>query len=68
MVADPAGLIAALWATGFEATQGTSQTEAIAPAAPCARRVMDGIVFLPAYPEMPLHERARLAEVVSSFV
>ena len=37
---------------------------AVEPAPPNARRMMERIVFLPAYPEMGEAERRRLAEVV----
>jgi hypothetical protein len=65
---DPVSLIEALAAAGFEATQGTSQIVAIPPPPPCARQLMDGIVFVPAYPELPAPERRRLAEVIGAVV
>ena len=61
VAADPDGLVARLRAAGFDAARGTSQIDAVEPAPPQARRMMDGIVFLPAYPELPAAERRRLA-------
>jgi perosamine synthetase len=60
----PQRLIDGLRAAGFEASQGASQIAAVPPAPPCARSVMAGIVFLPAYPEMPASARRRLARRV----
>ena len=62
--ADPEGLVARLRAAGFDAARGTSQIAAVDPAPPHARRMMDGIVFLPAYPELPPGERRRLAALL----
>lgn len=61
---DPDGLIARLRAAGFDAARGTSQIAAVEPAPPSARRMMAGVVFLPAYPELPPAERRRLAAVL----
>lgn len=69
--ADPAALIAALRAEGFDATGGASRLAAAR--APADRpeleparvaEAMRAVVYLPAYPEMPAAERARLAAVL----
>jgi perosamine synthetase len=69
---DPDALMAELRRHGFEATQGTSQIEAVEPrgrpAPPDAKALMAGIVFLPVYPEMPAAERARLLAVLHDCV
>ena len=57
---DPAALIAAARAAGFDAARSASSVNAVA-APPgrqelepgCARHVMSRLVFLPAYPELP---------------
>jgi perosamine synthetase len=64
LVHEPESLVARLRAAGFDAARGTSQIAAVEPAPPNARRMMERIVFLPAYPEMGEAERRRLAEVV----
>lgn len=61
-------LIDGLRREGFDASQGASQIAAVEPAPPGAAWVMAGIVFLPAYPEMPVSERERLARVVRELV
>ena len=66
IAADPDGLIAALRAAGFDAARGTSQIAAVEPAPPVARRMMEGIVFLPAYPELGRAERGRLAAYLAA--
>jgi len=69
---DPDRLIAGLRHAGFDASQGASQIVAVAgctgEAPPCAAWIMAGIVFLPAYPELPAAERDRLAEVIRALV
>lgn len=64
VVPDPGALVARLRAAGFDAARGTSQIAAVEPAPPNALRMMDGIVFLPAYPELPADERRRLASLL----
>ncbi|MGH9223375.1 MAG: aminotransferase class I/II-fold pyridoxal phosphate-dependent enzyme [Acidimicrobiales bacterium] len=59
VTADPEKLIARLRAAGFDASRGSSQIAALAPA-PCAERLMAAMVFLPAHPELPPAERRRL--------
>ena len=64
----PDELIAACRAAGFDAARGASSVAAVAPPAgrpeaePLdARRMMGGLVFLPAYPELPVGALERLA-------
>ncbi|MFP5318255.1 MAG: aminotransferase class I/II-fold pyridoxal phosphate-dependent enzyme [Acidimicrobiia bacterium] len=64
VVADPDALVDRLWAAGFDAARGTSQIAAVEPAPPTARRMMAGIVFVPAYPEVAVGERRRLASLL----
>lgn len=66
-----AALIAALRRAGFDAATGTSSIAAIPPpdARPelrpaSAERLMDEVVFLPAYPELGEHELDRLGAMV----
>lgn len=72
---DPASLIAALRAAGFDAARRTSSVNAIA--APqdrpelepvLAREVMSRLVFLPAYPELPPGSLERIANAVAAEV
>ena len=65
---DPAQLIAALRASGFEASRGASQICAVAPEPPRARWLTAGLVFLPLYPEMAPSERRRMAMVIRAVV
>ncbi len=65
----PPALIAGLRASGFDATRGASQIGLVPTPADrpktspgCARRLIAGTVFLPAYPELPASERRRLVE------
>lgn len=66
---DPDALIARLYASGFDATRGATSLAAV-PAPPghaAAARVqalLEHIVFLPAWPELPAAERHRLASEV----
>jgi hypothetical protein len=69
----PDELIAACRAAGFDAARGASSVAAVgAPAGrpeadPLdARRMMSGLVFLPAYPELPQGALARLAAAAGS--
>lgn len=73
-VRDPEGLVRALRSEGFDAARGTTSIQAIA--APPERpetapehvaRWMEGVVFLPAWPEIPASERARMADAVRAF-
>jgi perosamine synthetase len=74
VVADePERLIRELRREGFDATTGTSAIAVVdAPSnrseldAQEARRLMEGIVFLPAYPEVPSAERERLSRTLAS--
>ena len=61
--ADLEKLIGRLREAGFDASQGTSQIAALTPA-PTAERLMAGMVFVPASPELPAAERSRLVEVL----
>ena len=69
---DRAALTATLRRAGFDAATATSSIAAVRPSSsrpdlrPAnAERLMSGIVFLPAYPELGDHELARLASVVA---
>lgn len=69
---DPARLIAALHGSGFDATQGQSLCVVSPPAdrpdahAPAAQQVLEGMVYLPFYPDLPAAELERMADVVLS--
>jgi perosamine synthetase len=52
VASDPGALIAALEREGFDATRATSAIAAVEPAPPAVADLMQGIVFLPAYPEL----------------
>lgn len=70
-VEDPDALIARLYARGFDATRGATSLTAVAapPGRTPPRQVqalLRQIVFLPAWPEVPAGERARLAEEVNA--
>lgn len=69
--ADPRELVRQLRRRGFQAARATSEIAVVEPppdrpeAEPHqARRMMAGIVFRPAYPEMPRSERHRLARAL----
>lgn len=70
--ADPLRLISKLADAGFDATQGQSLTIVPPPddhpelEPSIARQVLDGVVFLPCYPEMSMAAVERLAELVAS--
>lgn len=73
VAARPDGLIAACRAAGFDAARGASSVAAVAAPAnrpeadPVdARRMMAGLVFLPAYPELSRSSIARLAAAISA--
>lgn len=72
LVARPDVLIAALSRAGFDASKATSSLFAVAPppdrpdlAPHEARRLIEHVVFAPAYPELSNRERLRLARVVT---
>jgi perosamine synthetase len=71
LAAEPRQLIAALADQGFDATRGQSLTVVPAPLErpdidpQTARAVMDRIVFLPCYAEMPSDAVARLADLLA---
>ncbi|MBI4539896.1 MAG: DegT/DnrJ/EryC1/StrS family aminotransferase [Gemmatimonadetes bacterium] len=69
-----ADLMQYLWSQGFDGTRGTSSLSVIeapegrpelAPAH--ARRVMDEIVFLPVYADVPANQLERLADAMNRF-
>ena len=64
---DPEDLIALLDEAGFEATQATTQISAADDALPNANRLIQEMVFLPAYPELPARERKRLKRLLTKF-
>jgi perosamine synthetase len=64
---DPTALVATLREAGFDATRATTSITAIAPPAgsrfrppTAATRLMDAVVFVPAYPELPPRARDAL--------
>jgi perosamine synthetase len=72
---DPAALVAGLRRAGFDAAVATSGITSVSP--PSARpdlrpknadRILDGVVFLPAYPELAEGELTRLASAVAEAV
>ena len=72
---DLARLIDAVRAAGFDAARKASSVSAIAAPAGrpdlepvLAREAMSGLVFLPAYPELPSGSLARIADAVASEV
>lgn len=73
-VRDPEGLLRALRREGFDAARGATSLQAI-PAPPerpetapeRVARWMEGVVFLPAWPEIPASERVRMADAVRAF-
>jgi dTDP-4-amino-4,6-dideoxygalactose transaminase len=73
-VRDPEGLVRALRSEGFDAARGATSLQAI-PAPPerpetapeRVARWMEGVVFLPVWPEIPASERARMADAVRAF-
>jgi len=65
---DPTGLMGYLRLQGFDSTQGASSLTAVEPPPerpdvriPRAEAMMARLLFLPAYPEIPVGERLRLA-------
>jgi dTDP-4-amino-4,6-dideoxygalactose transaminase len=73
LVDEPDRLIDELSKHGFDATQGQSLCVVSAAntsseaKAPCAESMLNRIVFLPFYPELPLHEARRLSDIVRNF-
>lgn len=69
---DAIGVTRALRDAGFDAAQRTSAIAAIAgdngEAPPNATRLMARILFLPAYPELPAGDLARMAAVIGAHV
>lgn len=68
---DPHGLVAHLRACGFDATHGASSLTVVRPAperpdvrCPRAETIVDRILFVPAYPEVPASGRVRLGEAL----
>jgi dTDP-4-amino-4,6-dideoxygalactose transaminase len=75
VASERAALIAALRRAGFDAAAATSSITAVAPPSDRpdlrpeeADRMMAGVVFLPAYPELGDRELARLASTVAEAV
>jgi perosamine synthetase len=71
---DPAGLVKALWRRGFDATRRASSLEAVAapldrpwlnPAR--AKRMLDGLVYLPVYPRQSAEDCRRLTACVNEW-
>ena len=62
-VDDPKGTIDVLREHGFDATAATSSIAAIEPA-PAAARLMEKVVFVPVYPELPERAFRRLLRVL----
>jgi hypothetical protein len=68
---DPDAVVAAARAAGFDAARAASSLHAV-PAPPgrpglaprTAQRTLDGLVYLPMYPEIPERERRRLLAAV----
>lgn len=72
LVDDPAALLAPLRAAGFDAARGATTITAIAPPSerpdvttPAAHAIVDRVLFLPTYPEIPAEDRARLTSKVT---
>jgi perosamine synthetase len=62
---DPESFIAALRAAGFDATRATTSITAVgSPPPPRAAELMERVVFVPAYPELPRDAVARLRRVL----
>lgn len=68
LVVRPDELKTGLWARGFDATRGTSSLTAVEAAperpdvrAPRAAEMMEQLLFVPVYPEIPAAARRRLA-------
>lgn len=63
---DPQALIRTLRRAGFDATRGTTSIAAIgAPPPPRAAELMERVVFVPAYPELPPAAFERLRRVLA---
>jgi perosamine synthetase len=63
---DPDGLIAALRAAGFDATRATTSIAAVGSPPPRrAAELMERVVFVPAYPELPPPAVQRLRELLA---
>jgi len=72
---DPDWLMHCLRHHGFDATRGASGLTAVAPAperpevrAPRAAEVMERVLFVPAHPEVAPADRARLADVLRTWI
>jgi perosamine synthetase len=62
---DPDAFIAALRSAGFDATRATTSITAVgSPPPPRAAELMDRVVFVPAYPELPRRAVERLRRVL----
>jgi perosamine synthetase len=63
---DPGALIEALRAAGFDATRATTSIGAVgSPPPPRAAALMENVVFVPAYPELPRSAVERLRGVLA---
>jgi perosamine synthetase len=63
---DPVALIEALRAAGFDATRATTSIVAVgSPPPPRAAELMERVVFIPAYPELPRSAVERLRRVLA---
>ena len=72
MTANPASVVASLRRAGFDAATATSSIAAVTPppdrpdlAAHAAERTVDGVVFLPVYPELGEREVERFLTAVA---
>jgi perosamine synthetase len=75
VTSDPGKLIATLRSAGFDAAAATSSIASVSPPSDrpdlrpeVADRMLAGVVFLPAYPELGVRELARLASAVEQAV
>jgi hypothetical protein len=64
-----------LWARGFDATRGASSLAAVEAAperpdvqAPHASDIMEQLLFVPVYPEVPSSARERLTVALADYV
>ena len=63
---DPAAFIEALRGAGFDATRATTSIGAVgSPPPPRAAELMERVVFIPAYPELPGTAVERLRRVLA---
>jgi dTDP-4-amino-4,6-dideoxygalactose transaminase len=65
MTENPEMLMQTLRKAGFDSTTGTTSLKSLAEESSIATKLMRSILYLPIYPDVPLQEVARLAQLIN---